>query len=60
MKMAEGLILLSHVPSLLVVKTDLDQVLRVNTMIYRVLGDLGVFDLHVEAHLEEMGPAEIV
>lgn len=52
--MAEGLVLLSYVPSLLVVEADLNQVLGVDTMINWVLGNLGVSYLHVEAHLKEM------
>ena len=59
-KVAEGLVLLSHVPSLLVVEADLDEVLGIDSMIYGVLRHLGVSYLHVEAHLEEVGAAEVV
>ena len=58
--MAEGLILLSYIPSLLIIKANLDQILRVDTMIYWVLRNLGVFYLYVEAHLKEMWPTEII
>lgn len=58
--MAEGFVLLSHIPSLLIIETNLDQILRIDTMIHWVLRNLGVSDLHVEAHLEEMRPAKII
>ena len=59
-KVAEGLVLLRYIPSLLIVEADLNQVLGVDTMINWVLRNLGVSYLHVEAHLKEVGPAEII
>lgn len=52
--MAEGLVLLRYIPSLLIVEADLNQVLGVDTMINWVLRNLGVSYLHVEAHLKEV------
>ena len=59
MQLAEGSILLLDDPSLLTVEVDLDNVVRVVALVYRVNLDLGLFDVALQAQLEEMGSREV-
>lgn len=59
-KLAEGFVLLFHLPSFLVIERDLNHILCVGSVVSWVINYHAFFDLEIHSQLEKVGSAKTV